>query len=368
MSARASREESSGVVDRTVRARDLGQVLQLTCEPDLLAQRGHTSLELQQTHGDLPAVTGFADDQVRVGHRVVEKDLVEFRCAGELLDRTHGDAGLVERDQEEAQTGMSCRPLLRPRYHEHPLRDMRQRGPDLLAVDDPLTVLDTGIRRDPGEVGACTGFGVTLRPQLGDVDDARQEALLLLLRAVRDERRTEQLLAQMIHPGGRVGAGVLAVEDDPLLQRRPRDRRVREANRCRSTRRQPGDGPIRGVRRRTRARCRVRRAPLRPSNVPVRLSSSQVRTALANTSAEFGVALAHSPRSTARSARLIEVMRASITHQASARLGPWRRRPSSGNSPRSRLRPRWHTPHTAGPTVSPSSTTSGTFRHNRTSN
>ena len=36
------------------------------------------TLELQQSHRNRPAVAGRADDQIGVGDRVVEKDLVEF--------------------------------------------------------------------------------------------------------------------------------------------------------------------------------------------------------------------------------------------------------------------------------------------------
>ncbi len=46
---------------------------------------------------------GVPDHEVGVGDGVVEEDLVELGRAGELLDGTHRHAGLVQRDQQEAQ-------------------------------------------------------------------------------------------------------------------------------------------------------------------------------------------------------------------------------------------------------------------------
>ena len=55
---------------------------------------------------------------------------------------------------------------------------------------------------DVGEVGAGAGLGVALAPELVDGEDPRQEALLLLRGAERDQRRAEQLLAEVVDPAG----------------------------------------------------------------------------------------------------------------------------------------------------------------------
>ncbi len=81
-----------GIVEGTVAAREIGDRVEFTCETDLLSEGGDAALELQQSHGDLPSVTGLADDVVGIGDRIVEEHLVEFRCAGELLDGPDGDA------------------------------------------------------------------------------------------------------------------------------------------------------------------------------------------------------------------------------------------------------------------------------------
>ena len=49
----------------------------------------------------------------------------------------------------------------------------------------------------------------------------RQEALLLLVRAVRDQRRAEQFLTEVVDLVRGVGAGVLLVERDPVGDRQP---------------------------------------------------------------------------------------------------------------------------------------------------
>ena len=61
---------------------------------------------------------------------------------------------------------------------------------------------------------AGPGFGVALAPQLADGPDRRQEPLLLVRGAEREQGRAEQFLAHDRDPGGRVGLRVLLVEDD----------------------------------------------------------------------------------------------------------------------------------------------------------
>ena len=109
--------------------------------------------------------------------------------------------------------------LLGAGHHEAPLRQVRQRRPHLLAVDHPLVAVELGGGRHVGQVAAGAGLGIALAPQLGDVEDLRQEALLLLGRAEGDQRRPEQFLAEVVDLVGRVGAGVLLVERHPVRDR-----------------------------------------------------------------------------------------------------------------------------------------------------
>jgi hypothetical protein len=110
--------------------------------------------------------------------------------------------------------------LLGARHHKAPLRQVRQRRPHLLTVDHPLVAVEFGCRRHIGQVTAGAGFRVALAPKFGDVEDLRQEALLLFRRAVGDQRRPEQFLAEVIDLVGRVRAGVLLVERDAVCDRK----------------------------------------------------------------------------------------------------------------------------------------------------
>src|SRR4051812_44612160 len=95
---------------------------------------------------------------------------------------------------------------------------MGERGPHLLAVEHVVVTLEPGPGGDVGQVRAGPGLGVALAPQLLDGHDRRQEAPLLLLIAERDQGRSEQLLTEVVDPGGCIGAGVLLVEDHLLEQ------------------------------------------------------------------------------------------------------------------------------------------------------
>ena len=74
---------------------------------------------------------------------------------------------------------------------------------------------------DVGQIAARAGFGIALAPQFGDVEDLRQEPLLLLGGAEGDQRRSEQFLAEVIHLRGGVGDRVLLVERDAMRDSQP---------------------------------------------------------------------------------------------------------------------------------------------------
>lgn len=211
------------VVRGAVALRELGQVGKLTRVTDLLPQRRNAALEGQRSHRDAPAVARLADHQVGVGAGVVEEHLVELRGAGDLDDRPDLHARLVQRHQQIRQAGVALGALLGAGHHEAPLRQVRERRPHLLAIDVPLLTLavELGGSGHVGQVAAGAGLRISLAPQLGDVEDARQEALLLLGCSERDQRRPEQFLAEVVDLVRRVGAGVLLVERHPVRGGKP---------------------------------------------------------------------------------------------------------------------------------------------------
>src|SRR5262249_40520144 len=69
------------------------------------------------------------------------------------------------------------------------VRDVRERRPDLLAVDDVDVSAPFGTRACGGEVGARVRLREALAPDLLGCEQRLEAARLLLLRAARDDRR-----------------------------------------------------------------------------------------------------------------------------------------------------------------------------------
>ncbi len=181
----------------------------------------------------LPPVVDLADDERRLGARVVEEHLVELAAAGGCtIGRTSTPGWSIGTSRNDS-------PLWRvdvgigARDHEAPVRHVRERRPHLLTVHHPLVAVALRARRHVGEVGARVRFAVALAPALVAAQDAGQEALLLCGRAVRDERGREQVLAHVVDARRRLRARVLLGPDDLLVERRAATARTRPASRGR---------------------------------------------------------------------------------------------------------------------------------------
>ena len=74
---------------------------------------------------------------------------------------------------------------------EDPVAVLAERGPGLLAVDDPVVAVAYGGGAQARQVGAGVGLGEALRPPDVEVGGLRQEALLLLLAAELREHRPD---------------------------------------------------------------------------------------------------------------------------------------------------------------------------------
>ena len=188
-----------------------------TCWPSVAAPRSIG----QRRHRDRPAAARLADDQIGGRPRAVEEHLVELGRAGELADRPYLDARLSHRHQQVGQTLVPHRSRCGPGQHEAPVGDVRQRGPHLLPGDHPLVADQPRRGGDAREVGAGAGFGIALAPQFLDGPDPRQEPGPLLGSTQVDQGRPEQVLAEVVHPRGRVGQRVLLMEGDLLVERHP---------------------------------------------------------------------------------------------------------------------------------------------------
>ena len=186
-------------------------------------QRGGlvASFETEQRLRDLPARVHRADDVVGSGARPGEEDLGELRVSIDHADRADLDSGLVERNQQEADAAVTGRFRIGAGQHENPIGAVGGRGPDLLAVDDPLRAVQPGASRQRGQVGAGSRLGIALAPDVLHRPDTGKEVLLLLLRAPHQQRVGEHLDAVGVggHAVRQAGAGEF-IDEHHLMQSR----------------------------------------------------------------------------------------------------------------------------------------------------
>ena len=144
----------------------------------------------QGGHRDVPAVTGRTEHRLARHPDVGEEDLVELRVAGDLPQRTYLDARGVHVDEQVGQPAVLLGLGVGTDDEDAPVGDVRPARPHLLAVDDPLVAVEDGPGLRPGKVGAAAGLGEALAPDLLAGQQRSQVALLLLVAAPRDDRRT----------------------------------------------------------------------------------------------------------------------------------------------------------------------------------
>ncbi len=154
------------------------------------ADRRHADpLVAEQELGDRPAAVELADQVLARHPDVLEPDLVDLVAAVDQLDRPDLDPLGLHVDEQHRDAGLLLHVGVGADQGEDPVAVLAERGPRLLAVDDPVVaVLDRG-GAQPGQVGAGVGLGEALAPPDVEVGGLRQELLLLLLGAeLRDDR------------------------------------------------------------------------------------------------------------------------------------------------------------------------------------
>ena len=196
---------------RLLRERD--QLADLALEPGDERKAERAALVQQRRHRHLPARADIAH-RVLHGHLDVgEEDLVELRLAGDLAKRPDVDARRVHVDEQIGQAGVALAVRVAAGDEDAPVGDVRERRPDLLAVDDEVTVLPAGARAHRGQVGARTRLGEALAPDLLGGEDLLEVLLLLGVGAVRDDRRPGHPEADHAEVRGCFGARHLLEED-----------------------------------------------------------------------------------------------------------------------------------------------------------
>src|SRR5215472_10991756 len=106
-------------------------------------------------------------------------------------------------------------------HQQHaPVRDMRQRGPYLLAVDDEVIAVKLGSRPQGREIRSGTRFGKSLAPDFFAGEDFAQMTPLLLLGSVREYGGAGQEQPDDVERMRRVRARLLFAKDCALHQAR----------------------------------------------------------------------------------------------------------------------------------------------------
>ena len=121
---------------------------------------------------------------VRGHRRAVEQHLVEAALAGHLHQRLHRHAGHVHREQEVREPGVLVRVGVGAREQDHPLGEVSQGRPHLVARDLPAAALR--LHRAGGEareIAARARLAEALAPDLVGAQQRREQPLLLRLGA-----------------------------------------------------------------------------------------------------------------------------------------------------------------------------------------
>ncbi len=188
----------------------------LARNPRLAAADRHP-LGGQGVAADLPAAVHLAEHVLVGNEHVVDEDGVEHRVAGELAQRPHLDTLALHVEQEVGDAVVLRRARVGARQQRAPLGELRGGGPDLLAGDAPAAVDLGGLGGQAGQVGSGARLGKQLAPDHFAAERRRQEPLLLLVGAERDDRRDDPRRDAHLRALHLAGGELLG--DDDLLDR-----------------------------------------------------------------------------------------------------------------------------------------------------
>ena len=131
-------------------------------------------------------------DEIDLRHDdVVEEALAELLIAVDQLDRSHRDARIRHREEDETDAFPLGHIEVRSDEAEHPVRVMRARGPDLRAVHKVVVALVLGARLQGSKVRTGVRLGIALAPTVLAARDLGKMARLLVLGAVFEQCRTD---------------------------------------------------------------------------------------------------------------------------------------------------------------------------------
>ena len=173
------------------------------------------ALVAEQKFSDAPTSILVAHQIAGRDPHLVEKHLVHIGAEIQRADRPHAHAGGLHVDEHEGDAFLRFAVAARAYETKHPIRELRERRPGLLPGDDVALALAARAGLERCEIGARTGFGITLTPPVLHGDDARQKMRPLRRRTEFHQHRADHRQAEGDLPGS-AGLVALVIEDRSL--------------------------------------------------------------------------------------------------------------------------------------------------------
>ena len=128
----------------------------------------------QRRDGNPPALPFLAEHLVVRDADVAEEDLVEFGFPRNLVERPNIDARSVHIENEVREPVVLRHVGVGASDQHPPAREVRDGGPHLLTVQDPVVAIPDGARCQTRHVRARTGLAEELAPDVLAREDPRQ--------------------------------------------------------------------------------------------------------------------------------------------------------------------------------------------------
>ena len=134
-----------------------------------------------------------------VGHGgSVEKDLVEIDLAPDVPQRANVNTGLAQIDEEIGQALPFWQIDVGPGQQYRPVRQVRPRGPHLLARDRPLVPVQVGTSGQGRQIRSGPRLAEELAPDFLVSDDGGEKSETLRFGSMGEECRSGQIQTQRI--------------------------------------------------------------------------------------------------------------------------------------------------------------------------